>query len=102
MLDCGLPLASKSITERNCLRVLLIGDVVAVSAGFLLAPLLMPSSDFRIALEVDPVASLGSLAIAVLCVLAVLEFATFPSGYSGFERVQQVSLSLGAVFLLEA
>jgi lipopolysaccharide/colanic/teichoic acid biosynthesis glycosyltransferase len=102
MLDCGLPLVSKSTTERNCLRVLLIGDVAAVSAGFLLAPLLLPSSDLRIALEVDPAASLGSLAIAVVCVLAVLEFASLPSGYSGFERVQQVSLSLGSVFLLEA
>jgi lipopolysaccharide/colanic/teichoic acid biosynthesis glycosyltransferase len=42
------------------------------------------------------------LAIVVLCAFAALEFARLQSGYSGFERVQQISLALGSVFLLEA
>jgi lipopolysaccharide/colanic/teichoic acid biosynthesis glycosyltransferase len=102
MLDCGLPPVSKSISQRNTRRVLLIGDVVVVSAAFLLVPFLWPSDDFQVALQVDPVGSLGSLAIAVFSTIVVLEFARLQSGYSGFERVQQTSLSLGTLFLLEA
>jgi lipopolysaccharide/colanic/teichoic acid biosynthesis glycosyltransferase len=102
MIDCGLPLDSKSVAERNCRRTLLIGDVVAVSAGFLLAPFLLPRSEFQINLQVDPIATLGSLAIPVFCAITVLQFGRLRSGHSGFERVQQISISLGAVFLLEA
>lgn len=102
MLDCGLPLASKSESERNCRRVLLIGDALVVVIAFLAAPFLLPGSDLRMALQVDPVTSLGSLGIAMLCAIAVLEIAGFDAGPSGFERVQQISLSLGLVFLLEA
>ncbi|MGA3185494.1 MAG: sugar transferase [Bryobacteraceae bacterium] len=80
----------------------MIGDVLVIGAAFLLAPFLLPASDLRIALEVDPVTSFGSLAIAIACAIAVFEFARLRSGNSGFERVQQISLSLGAVFLLEA
>ncbi len=102
MLDCGLPLAFKSESERNCRRVLRIGDVLAVVVAFLAAPFLLPASDLRMALQVDPVASLGSLGVAMLCAIAVLEFSGLHAGPSGFERVQQISLSLGSVFLLEA
>jgi lipopolysaccharide/colanic/teichoic acid biosynthesis glycosyltransferase len=102
MLDCGLPLVSKSITERKCRRVLRIGDAAAVSAAFILAPFLLPSSDFRVALEVDPVTSFGSLGIAIFCVLAVLEIGQSDGDYSKFERIQQICLALGAVFMLEA
>jgi lipopolysaccharide/colanic/teichoic acid biosynthesis glycosyltransferase len=102
MLDCDLPLVSRLTTERNCRRVLLVGDVLVVCAAFLTAPFLLPSGEFRVALEVDPVTSFGSLAIAIFCVLAVLEFAQVHSRWSGFERAQQISLSLGAIFMLEA
>jgi lipopolysaccharide/colanic/teichoic acid biosynthesis glycosyltransferase len=102
MLDCGLPPVSKSRSERKSRLVLLAGDVLVVSAAFLLAPFLLPSSDFDMSLALDPVSSLGSLAIPVLCAIGVLEFARLHSGYTAFERLQQISLSLGAVFLLEA
>jgi lipopolysaccharide/colanic/teichoic acid biosynthesis glycosyltransferase len=102
MLDCGLPPVSKSIAQRNYRLVLLLGDVVVVGAAFLLAPFLLSPSDFQLALQLDPVSTLGALAIPALCVIGVLEFARLSSGHSTFERVQQISLSLGSVFLLEA
>src|ERR1700722_12715577 len=101
MLDCGLPPVFTS-TKRNRRLVLLIGDVVLVTVAFLLAPFLLPGSDFPLTLQVDPVSSLGSLAIPVLCMIGFLEFARLRSGYSGVERTQQISLSVGGVFLLEA
>lgn len=102
MLDCGLPPVSKSISDRNCRRVLQIGDVLLVCVAFLAVPFLLPSGDFQVALIVDPVSTLGAPIIAVLCAIVVLEFGGVQSGYSGFERVQLISLSLGTVFLLES
>lgn len=102
MLDCGLPPVSKSIYDRNCRRVLQIGDVLLVCVAFLVVPFLLPSGDFQIALILDPVSAMGAPVIAALCAIAVLEFAGLQSGYSGFERVQLISLSLGTVFLMES
>ena len=98
MLDCGLPLDSKSRTEQKCRRVLLIGDVVLIGVAFLVAPFLLPASDLQGALQVDPLTSFGSIGIAMLCAIVVLELGRLHTGYSGFERVQQISLALGAVF----
>jgi lipopolysaccharide/colanic/teichoic acid biosynthesis glycosyltransferase len=82
--------------------VLLIGDVVLIGVAFLVAPFLLPASDLQGALQVDPLTSFGSIGIAMLCAIVVLELGRLHTGYSGFERVQQISLALGAVFLLEA
>lgn len=73
-----------------------------VIAAFGLAAFLSPTSDFQVALEVDPVNALGPLLVAILSVLTVLQVALLQSGYSWVERIQQISLGLGAVFLLEA
>jgi lipopolysaccharide/colanic/teichoic acid biosynthesis glycosyltransferase len=81
---------------------LAIGDIVVVVAAFASAPFLAPGSDFPIALQAEPVAAIGSLTVVILSLLAVLELARLHSGDSWFERIQQISLSLGAVFLLEA
>ncbi len=99
MLDCGLPSVSKSKIEP---KVLLIGDVIAVGIGFLVAPFLLPSGDFAVSFVVDPVSALGSLFIPALCVLAFLEFSRLDSDYSGYNSTQQILRALGAVFLLEA
>jgi len=102
MLDCGLPPVSKSLSERNSRRVLLLGDVLVIACAFILAPFLSPSDDFQISLQVDPLGTLGSLAIVVFCAIAVLEFAGLQAEDSAFERMRVISLSLGTVFLLEA
>jgi lipopolysaccharide/colanic/teichoic acid biosynthesis glycosyltransferase len=82
--------------------VLVIGDIVVIVGAFTLAPFFSAASDFQITLQADPVAAIGSLALAVFCVLAVLELSRLHSGYSWFERIQQISLAVGTVFLLEA
>jgi lipopolysaccharide/colanic/teichoic acid biosynthesis glycosyltransferase len=97
-----LQLVSRFASEKICRRVLMTGDIVMVSAAFLLAAILWPGSDFAVALQVDPATTLGSLAAAILSVLAVLQLGLLHSGSSWVERIQQISLSLGAVFLLEA
>src|SRR5438128_1834384 len=102
LLDCGLPLVSRSASEKTCRLVLLSGDIAMVSAAFLLAALLSPGSLFTMAVQVDPLTAIGSLAVPILSALAVLQLGILHSGYSWVERIQQISLSLGAVFLLEA
>lgn len=82
--------------------MLLIGDVVIVGIAFPLAALLEPSGDFLMALQVDPVTAIGSLGVAMVSVFAVLQLARVNSGYSLFDRIQQISLALGAFFILEA
>jgi lipopolysaccharide/colanic/teichoic acid biosynthesis glycosyltransferase len=83
-------------------RVLLIGDILIFSCAFTLVPFLLPSSDFRMAMEADPVTAIASLGVAILSALIALQLTRLHSGYSWFERIQQISLSLGTVFLLEA
>jgi len=95
-------LVSRSARERICRRVLVIGDILIAAAAFSLAPFLSPASDFPLSLQADPVAAIGSMAVVIVSLLIVLALARVSSGYSWFERVQQISLSLGAVFLLEA
>jgi lipopolysaccharide/colanic/teichoic acid biosynthesis glycosyltransferase len=97
-----LPPVSRVASEKTCRRVLLTGDIVMVSAAFLLAAFLSPVGDFSMALQVDPLTAIGSRAVAILIALLVLQLGLLHSGYSFVERVQQISLSLGAVFLLEA
>ena len=101
MLDCEL-LSSRSTRERTALRVLVTGDNLIAAAAFAVAPFLAPASDFPLALQADPVTAIGSMAVVILGLLMVLAAARLNSGYSWFERIQQISLSLGAVFLLEA
>ncbi len=102
LLDCGLPLDSRFASERTCRRVLAIGDLFMVTAAFVAAAFLSPANYFPLAMEIDRVTAIGSLAVAILSVLVVLQLARIRSGYSWLERIQQISLSLGAVFLLEA
>jgi lipopolysaccharide/colanic/teichoic acid biosynthesis glycosyltransferase len=97
-----LPLVSRSESERTCRRVLVIGDNLIAATAFSVAPFLAPGSDFPLALQADPVTAIGSLAVASVSLLIVLALARIKSGYSWFERIQQISLSLGSVFLLEA
>jgi lipopolysaccharide/colanic/teichoic acid biosynthesis glycosyltransferase len=97
-----LPLDSRSARERTCRRVLVIGDNLIAAAAFAVAPFLSPASDFPLALQADPVTAIGSMAVVIVSLLMVLALARLNSGYSWFERIQQISLSLGAVFLLEA
>jgi lipopolysaccharide/colanic/teichoic acid biosynthesis glycosyltransferase len=79
-----------------------IGDNLIAAAAFCVAPFLSPMSDFPLALQADPVTAIGSMAVVIVSLLIVLALARINSGYSWFERIQQISLSLGAVFLLEA
>ena len=102
MLDCGLPPDSRSAREKICRRVLVIGDNLIVRAAFAVAPFLSPASEFSLSLQADPVTAIGSMAVVIVSLLLVLALALLNSGYSWFERIQQISLSLGAVFLLEA
>ena len=97
-----MPLVSRSARERICRRVLVIGDNLIAAAAFSVAPFLTPASDFPLALQADPVPAIGSMAVVIASLLIVLALARLNSGYSWFERIQQISLSLGAVFLLEA
>ena len=97
-----MPLDSRSTRERTCRRVLVIGDNLIAAAAFAVAPFLSPASDFPLALQADPVTAVGSMAVVIVSLLMVLALARLNSGYSWFERIQQISLSLGAVFLLEA
>jgi lipopolysaccharide/colanic/teichoic acid biosynthesis glycosyltransferase len=97
-----LPLDSRSTRERTCRRVLVIGDNLIAAAAFAVAPFLTPGSDFPLALQADPVTAIGSLAVVIVSLLMVLAAGRLNSGYSWFERIQQISLSLGVVFLLEA
>ena len=53
-------------------------------------------------MQADPVTAIGSMAVVIVSLLIVLALARLDSGYSWFERIQQISLSLGSVFLLEA
>jgi len=79
-----------------------IGDIVIAAASFSAAPFLTPASDFPLTLQADPVTAVGSMAVVIVSLLIVLALARLNSGYSWFERIQQISLSLGSVFLLEA
>jgi lipopolysaccharide/colanic/teichoic acid biosynthesis glycosyltransferase len=97
-----LPPVSRSARERICRRVLVIGDNLIAAAAFALAPFLTPASDFPLAMQADPVTAIGSMAVVIVSLLIVLALARLDSGYSWFERIQQISLSLGSVFLLEA
>lgn len=102
MLDCDLSLDSRLAREKFRRRVLQTGDTVAVCAAYPLGAFLSPSGDFPLTLQVDPAVSLVTLGGAVCAALAVLRLTRLRSGYSWFDRIQQVSLSLGTVFLLEA
>ena len=100
MLDCDLPLDSRFASEQFCRRVLQIGDIVVICAAFPLAAFLLPSGDFPVAFQADPLSSILALAGAVFAAVVVLNLTR--SGFSWFQRIQQISLSVGTVFLLEA
>jgi len=102
MLDCDLPLDSRLRSLQFRRRVLDAGDSVAVCAAFPLGAFLSVSGDFPLIFQADPVSALVALGAAVLAVLGLPYLTGVNSGASWFGRVQQVSLSLGAVFLLEA
>jgi lipopolysaccharide/colanic/teichoic acid biosynthesis glycosyltransferase len=102
MLDCDLPLDSRFAKDRFRRRVLVWGDALAVPLAFAAAAYLSPSGEFEVALQVEPLAAIGSLLIAILCVLASLQLARMHSGSSWFARLQQICLALGSLFLLEA
>ncbi len=102
MLDCGLSLDSRFQTEHFRRRVLQIGDTAAICAAFSGAAFLSPSGDFPLAFQADPVPAVVSLCGAICAALAVLHLTRLHAGYTWFERVQQISLSLGTVFLSEA
>ena len=97
-----MPLDSRSARERTCRRVLVVGDNLIAAAAFAVAPFLSSASDFPLALQADPVTAIGSMAVVIVSLLTVLALARLNSGYTWFERMQQISLSVGAVFLLEA
>lgn len=102
MLDCDLSLDSRFELEHFRRRVLQIGDTVAICAAFPLAALLSPSGNFPLALQADPASALVALGGAICAALSVLHFTRMHTGFTWFDRVQQISLSLGTVFLLEA
>lgn len=102
MLDCDLSLDSRFDLEHSRRRVFQIGDTVAICAAFCGAALLSPSGDFPLALQADPVPALVALASAIGVALAALHLTRLQTGYAWFDRIQQISLSLGAVFLLDA
>lgn len=97
-----MPPLSRFASEKTSRRVLAIGDTLIAAAAFSAAPFVLQGSDFPLALQADPVTAIGSLSVVILSLLTVLALARLNSGCTWFERIQQISLSLGAVFLLEA
>jgi len=76
--------------------------MILVAASFTAAQLLISRDDFLFNLQVDPWSSLGSLAFVVACVTLCLEVGDPQQWDSMTDRLRQISLALGAGFLMEA
>ncbi len=76
--------------------------MILVAVSFAAAQFLISADDFWFNLQVDPWSSLGSLAFAVACVTVCLEIGDPQQWDSMTDRLRQISLALGAGFLIEA
>ena len=76
--------------------------MILVAASFTAAQLLVSGDEFWINIQVDPLSSLGSLAFVFACVTICLEIGDPQEWDSVAERLRQISLALGAGFLIEA
>ena len=79
-----------------------MGDVILVAVSFTAAQFLIWGSDFWLNLQLDLWSNLGSLAFAVACVTICLEIGDPQQWDSLTDRLRQISLALGAGFLIEA
>ena len=76
--------------------------MILVAASFLAAQLLISEEDFWLGLQVDLWRTLGSLAFVFACVAVSLEIGDPQQWDSLTDRLRQISLALGAGFLIEA
>ena len=76
--------------------------MILVAASFTAAQLLVLGDEFWINIQVDPLSSLGSLAFVFVCVTVCLEIGDPQEWDSVTDRLRQISLALGAGFLIEA
>jgi len=102
MLDCVLTTALRSGPRHLHRRIFRFGDMLLVVASYAAVELLISGDEFRINLQVEPLASLGSLAFVLLCVLVCLEVGDPQQWNSVMDRLRQISLALGVGFLIEA
>ena len=83
-------------------RIFRIGDIILVALSFAAAQYVIWGDDFWLNLQLDLWSSLGSLAFAVACVAVCLEIGDPQQWDSLTDRLRQISLALGAGFLIEA
>ena len=76
--------------------------MILVAVSFTAAQVLISGGDFWLNLQLDLWGSLGSLAFAVACVIVCLEIGDPQQWDSISDRLRQISLALGAGFLIEA
>jgi len=76
--------------------------MILVAASFIAAELLISEEDFWLNLQVDPWRTLGSLVFVFACVTVSLEIGDPQQWDSMADRLRQISLALGAGFLIEA
>ena len=76
--------------------------MILVAASFTAAQFLVLGDEFWVNIQVDPLSSLGSLAFVFACVTVCLEIGGPQEWDSVTDRLRQISLALGAGFLIEA
>jgi len=76
--------------------------MILVAASFTAAQLIVLGDEFWLNVQVDPLISLGSLAFVFACVTVCLEIGDPQEWDSVTDRLRQISLALGAGFLIEA
>ena len=76
--------------------------MILVAVSFTAAQFLISPDDFWINIQVEPLSFLGSLAFVFACVTVCLEIGDPPQWDSVTDRLRQISLALGAGFLIEA
>jgi lipopolysaccharide/colanic/teichoic acid biosynthesis glycosyltransferase len=76
--------------------------MIVVAVSFTTAQFLFSADDFWLNIQVDPLSSLGSLAFVFVCVTVCLEIGDPQQWDSVTDRLRQISLALGAGFLIEA
>jgi len=76
--------------------------MILVAASFTAAQFLVLGDEFWVNIQIDPLSSLGSLAFVFACVTVCLEIGGPQEWDSVTDRLRQISLALGAGFLIEA
>jgi lipopolysaccharide/colanic/teichoic acid biosynthesis glycosyltransferase len=76
--------------------------MILVAVSFTAAQVLVSGDEFWLNVQIDPLSSLGSLAFVFACVTVCLEIGDPQEWDSVTDRLRQISLALGAGFLIEA